>query len=225
MTGEAFVLGVDLDGVCGDFTEAFRRVVSEELGLPLAALPVNRSWGFEEWNLPENTLDELFRSAAVKHRMLKTMDPIEGAVEALWRLSDAGVWIRIVTHRLYVNWSHAVVVADTVAWLDRVQIPYRDICFLGTKPDVACDCYIDDAPHNVSALRGVGNEVICFAQPYNTEVAGPRVETWAEAEELILEMASGGGHHVQVQLPGFPVHVDRLASVRRSGPQEPTDAP
>ena len=34
-----------------------------------------------------------------------------------WRLSDAGVWIRIITHRLYVNWGHQEAVSDTVAWL------------------------------------------------------------------------------------------------------------
>lgn len=150
--------------------------------------------------------------------MLATMEPIAGAVESLWRLSDAGVWIRIVTHRLYVNWSHATVVADTVAWLDRVQIPYRDICFLGAKPDVACDCYIDDAPHNVKALRAGGNKVICFGQPYNTDIAQPRMDSWDEVEDYVLRLAADGGHQVQIQLPGFPVHVDRLASVQRPDP-------
>ena len=48
---------------------------------------------------------------------------IEILAESLWRLSDAGVWIRIITHRLYVNWGHAVAVADTVAWLDDTGIP------------------------------------------------------------------------------------------------------
>jgi len=163
-------------------------------------------------------MGELLRTAAVKHRMLAKMEPIAGAVESLWRLSDAGVWIRIVTHRLYVNWSHAVVVADTVAWLDRVQIPYRDICFLGAKPDVACDCYIDDAPHNVKALRASGNQVICFGQPYNTDIAQPRMDSWDEVEDYVLHLAANGGHQVQIQLPGFPVHVDRLASVQRPDP-------
>ena len=213
-----FVLGVDLDGVCGDFTGAFKQVVAEELGVLPESLPTNRSWGFDEWGLNPALLDDLMRTAAVKHRMLARMEPIAGAVEALWRLSDAGVWIRIVTHRLYVNWSHAVVVADTVAWLDEVQIPYRDICFLGAKPDVACDCYIDDAPHNVKALRASGNQVICFGQPYNTDIAQPRMDSWDEVEDYVLHLAANGGHQVQIQLPGFPVHVDRLASVQRPDP-------
>ena len=38
--------------------------------------------------------------------MIRTMPVIEGAADALWRLSDAGIWLRIITHRLYVNWAH-----------------------------------------------------------------------------------------------------------------------
>ena len=102
-----------------------------------------------------------------------------GAAEALWRLSDAGVWIRIITHRLYVNWGHAMAVADTVDWLDATGIPYRDLCFLGAKPQVEADCYVEDAPHNVVALRETGAHVIVFDQPYNRDVAGPRAADWA----------------------------------------------
>ena len=86
--------------------------------------------------------------------MFRTMPAIPGAAEALWRLSDAGVWIRIITHRLCVNWGHAIAVADTVAWLDRTGIPYRDICFLGRKPEVEADVYVDDgAPQRRGAAR------------------------------------------------------------------------
>ena len=65
--------------------------------------------------------------------MFREMDPMPDCAEVLWRLSDAGVWIRIITHRLCVNWGHAVAVADTVAWLDRTGVPYRDLCFLGAQ--------------------------------------------------------------------------------------------
>jgi len=66
------------------------------------------------------------------------------------------VWIRLITHRLYTNWGHAVAVADTVEWLDHHSIPYRDLCFLGDKPQVDAHAYVDDAPHNIEALRSSG---------------------------------------------------------------------
>src|SRR3546814_7620104 len=105
--------------------------------------------------------------------MFRKMPALPGVAEALWRLSDAGVWIRIITHRLCVNWGHAVAVADTVAWLDETGIPYRDICFLGAKPEVEAHCYIDDGPHNVVALREAGNHVIVYDASYNLDLDGP----------------------------------------------------
>jgi 5'(3')-deoxyribonucleotidase len=145
MSGE-FIFGVDLDGVCGDYTAAFRAVVSAERGIDPGLLAEQRSWDFAEWGVSAEQFPPLHRRAVLEHRMFRTMPVMDGAAEALWRLSDAGAWIRLITHRLYVNWGHAVVLEDTAAWLDTAGIPYRDICFLGRKPEVEADVYLDDAP-------------------------------------------------------------------------------
>ena len=151
--------------------------------------------------------------------MFRTMPVVPGAAEALWRLSDAGVWIRLITHRLYTNWGHAVAVADTVAWLDEHAIPYRDLCFLGDKPQVEADAYVDDAPHNVISLRGTGAAVLVFSQPYNAELDGPRAAGWAEVEEWVLQRMASGGRPVQPPMP-FAGDVGQ-----RLHPRLPTDAP
>lgn len=204
------MLGVDLDGVVADFTAGFREVVAREQGCDPESLPLQRSWDFDEWGLSPARFSELHHKAVVDYRILASLPLIEGAPDALWRLSDAGVWIRVVTHRLYANWAHAAAIADTVAWLDEQRIPYRDICFLGNKPQVEADCYIEDAPHNVRALRAAGNDVIVFDQPYNKDLAGPRATDWAEAEELIAELATGVLGSVQGQIPGIDAGADRL---------------
>src|SRR5206468_10643565 len=122
MTG--FVFGVDLDGVCGDYTEAFRTVVARERGVDPNSLPDERGWDFAEWGVAElGGFDAVHPRAVLEHRMFREMPVVAGAADALWRLSDAGVWIRIITHRLYVNWGHAVAVSDTVEWPDRHAIP------------------------------------------------------------------------------------------------------
>jgi len=139
------------------------------------------------------------------------MAVIDGAADALWRLSDAGLWIRIITHRLYVNWGHQTAVTDTVAWLDEHRIPYRDLCFLGAKPEVEADVYIDDAPHNVEQLRAADNEVIVFDQPYNRHLRDPRATSWAEVEDLVAEMAAARPGGLQAPLPGLDPGADRLA--------------
>ena len=196
-----FVLGVDLDGVCADHTAGFRRVVSLERGIDEAELGEQLSWDYGEWGLDRADFEELHRRAVLEHRMFATMPVVPGAAEALWRLSDAGVWIRLITHRLYTNWGHQVAVSDTVGWLDRHAIPYRDLCFLGNKPQVEADAYVDDAPHNIEALRGAGAPAIVFAQPYNADVPGPRAAGWTEVEAWVREVMAASGAAVQGQLP------------------------
>ena len=116
-TVKGFILGVDLDGVVGDYTAALRTVVAERTGVDPESLPLERSWDFREWGLSPEEFEQHHRAAVLEHRIFRTMPVMPGAAEARWRLSDAGVWIRIITHRLYVNWGHATAVADTVAWL------------------------------------------------------------------------------------------------------------
>jgi 5'(3')-deoxyribonucleotidase len=205
-----FVLGVDLDGVCADYTTAFRRIAAMERDVQLESLTTEVSWDFAEWGLDRASFLELHRTSVQDHRMFRNMPAIDGVSDALWRLSDAGVWIRIVTHRLVTNWGHALIVSDTVDWLDTHSIPYRDICFLGRKPEVEADAYVEDAPHNVEALRARGNTVIVFDQPYNRNLDGLRASTWAEVEAIVSELAAKKVGSFASQLPGVDAGSDRL---------------
>jgi len=201
---DAFILGVDLDGVCAEHTLTFRAIVAERLGVDPASLPLERSWGFDEWGFGPGDFEDHHRYAVTERHMFRDLEPISDAAEVLWRLSDAGIWIRIITHRLYVNWGHQAAVSDTVHWLDRNQIPYRDLCFLGAKPQVEANLYIDDSPTNITELRAAGNDVIIFDQPYNRDVGGQRVASWSEAETLIMATYTAwtGSTGVQSPLPG-----------------------
>jgi 5'(3')-deoxyribonucleotidase len=214
VTGQ-FVLGVDLDGVVADHTRRFREILAEIRGVAPETYPLDRSWDFGEWDLEPGEYAELHRTAVMEYDMLRTMEVIPGAADALWRLSDAGVWIRVITHRLYVNWGHDKAIGDTAAWLDLQRIPYRDICFLGAKPEVEADAYIDDAPHNIEQLRDHGNTVIIFDQPYNRSLDGLRAHDWVEAEELVTDLVTSRAGRFQLQLPGIDAGADRL--VRRRG--------
>lgn len=213
MTNRAFILGVDLDGVCADHNVAFRKIVAEEFGVSESSLPLERSWGFAEWGMEEGDFERLHRIAVLQRRMFRDMPVVAGAPEALWRLSDAGIWIRIITHRLYVSWGHEIAIADTAHWLDQHRLPYRDLCFLGAKPEVEADLYVDDAPHNVENLRALGNEVIVFDQPYNRDLQDPRANSWAEVEEIVMAAASQFSG-IQPAFPGIDPDVERLDARR-----------
>ena len=216
-----FVLGVDLDGVCGDHTAAFRHVVATELGVDASTLGPQVAWDYHAWGVDDAEFLRLHQKAVLEYRMFRTMPPMEGVAEALWNLSDAGVWIRLITHRLYANWGHQVAVSDTVAWLDEHGIPYRDLCLLGDKPQVEADAYIEDAPHNVEALRSTGNPVIIFDHPYNRHLDGLRARNWSEAEQQVVDLVVASGRAVQGQFGGVPTPTERLR--RPVGAEEPAD--
>lgn len=210
------MLGVDLDGVCGDHTGIFRRIVADELGVSIEDLPLQRSWSFVEWGLTDAEFERLHELAVVEHRMFRDMDVIDGVAEALWRLSDEGVWIRIISHRLYVNWGHATAAGDTAAWLDEARIPYRDLCFIGAKSDIGADVYIEDGPHNIEAFQRDGRDVIIFDQPYNAHLDGPRARDWVEVEAMVLDRLARHRGAAQPQLPGVDAGADRLDRRRRA---------
>ncbi|MGA9277120.1 5' nucleotidase, NT5C type [Ilumatobacter sp.] len=207
---DQFILGVDLDGVVADHTRRFRDILADIRGVDPETYPLERSWDFGEWDLGPDEYADYHRVAVMEHDMFRTMEMIDGAADALWRLSDAGVWIRIITHRLYVHWGHEKAVADTAGWLDAKRIPYRDLCFLGAKPQAEAHAYIDDAPHNVEELRSYGNTVIVFDQPYNQGIEGPRAHDWTEVEAIVSDLATARVGRFESQLPGIDAGSDRI---------------
>ncbi len=211
MSDRQFILGVDLDGVVANHTARFREIMAEIRGVDVDTMPMDRSWDFHEWGFGPDDYARYHRIAVMEYDMFRTMEVIEGAADALWRLSDAGIWIRIITHRLYIHWGHEKAVADTAAWLDIQRIPYRDLCFLGAKPQVEANAYIDDAPHNIAQLRAAGNTVIAFDQPYNRDIeGGPKAASWSEVEAIVTDLAATYLGGFEIQLPGFDAGADRL---------------
>jgi 5'(3')-deoxyribonucleotidase len=83
---------------------------------------------------------------------------------------------------------------------------------LGNKPQVEANAYVEDAPHNVEALRATGNPVIVFDQTYNRSLGGLRASTWAEVEEIVLDLVVAAGTSVQGQFTGVEDPTGRLRS-------------
>ncbi len=182
-----FVLGVDLDGVVADFVRGLRPVAAEWLGVDVARLPGDVSYGFPEWGLDACGGYEALHRFAVKHRdLFRRLPPIAGAPAALRRISSRGdVRIRIITHRLYIPWFHQEAVQQTVEWLEHHGIPYWDLCFMRDKGAVGADLYLEDSPDNIQALRRAGHPTVVVSNSTNRHLPGPRAESWAEIETLV----------------------------------------
>ncbi len=199
---DTFVLGVDLDGVCADYEGAFRASVARQLDRDPDTLPPQTVLdAYSEWGLAFEEFEQAHTRAVLEDRMFRRMEPLAGVSEGLWQLSDAGVWIRIITHRLLFNWAHETSAADTAYWLDTHRIPYRDLCFIGDKPNVGADLYVDDSPGNIVALREAGRAAIVFDQPYNRHLPGPRATGWTDVVARVEAELSARRRQIPLPLP------------------------
>ena len=184
---ERFVLGLDLDGTCGDFYGRMREIAAEWTEQPLESLPEEPEWGLGNWGIGSANYDRFHRFAVTQRELFKTMKPIAGAASGVRRLGTEGIRIRIITHRLFIRYFHEVAVQQTVRWLDHWSIPYWDLCFMRDKGEVGADLYVDDSPDNIADLEASGKQVLVFSNAANRSMisTSDRAENWAEAEDKI----------------------------------------
>jgi 5'(3')-deoxyribonucleotidase len=188
MDKSSFIFGVDLDGVVGDFYGIIRNIAAEWLNKPVDALTSEVTYGLKEWGLDEfGGYERLHRFAVTQRNMFNDMKPIENAPAILRKLSNKGIRIRIITHRLFLKYSHNTTIRQTIDWLDNYDIPYWDICFMADKGAVGAHVYIDDAPENINNLRKLGCNTIVFTNSTNRELSGPRANNWFEVEKVVME--------------------------------------
>jgi 5'(3')-deoxyribonucleotidase len=188
MNDNIFILGVDLDGVVGDFYGAIRKIAAEWLDKPLETLTTEVTYGLGEWGIDEfGGYDRLHRFAVTQRNIFRDMEPLKDAPATLRKLSHLGIRVRIITHRLFLKYSHRTSITQTVEWLDKYDIPYWDLCFMNDKGAVGAHVYIDDAPENIIGLRKQGCKTIVFSNSTNRDLPGPRADNWLEVERLVLE--------------------------------------
>jgi 5'(3')-deoxyribonucleotidase len=187
-----FVLGVDLDGVCADFAKGLRPIAGEWLGVEEETLSDSPSRDYPEWKLDEaGGFDALYRYAVTRRDLFRKLPPVEGASLVLRRLwAQKRIRIRIITHRLYFEFFHALATTQTIEWLDQHDFPYWDLCFMRDKHEVGANLYIEDSVSNVNALRNANKEVIVFATSQNTELGNERAHDWREIEKRVLDAVS-----------------------------------
>jgi 5'(3')-deoxyribonucleotidase len=184
------VLGVDLDGVCADFYERMREVAAEWFEVDVSTLTCDVSYGLPEWGVKSSAqYESLHRFAVTQRDLFSTVEMIPGARRVLRKLSDDGYRIRIITHRLFIQYFHGLAVRQTIEWLDKHGIPYWDLCFMKEKDQVGADIYVEDSPKNLEALRKAGHFAICFANSTNKGIDAPRADTWDQVYELVRQRA------------------------------------
>ena len=146
-------------------------MVAAERAFPIDSLTRRVSWDFAEWTSTARSSSDCTAWGSGRH-VFATMPALDGVADALWRLSDAGVWIRIITHRLVTNWGpHG---SSPTPWSGWTPTGSRTgTCASWGQARGPGRRLRGGRPHNVAALRAGGNTVVVFDQPYNRELDGP----------------------------------------------------
>jgi 5'(3')-deoxyribonucleotidase len=187
MKNKEFIVGLDLDGCVADFYDQIREFYAEWSGKNIDELPREVKYGMPEWGLNLEEYTRLHRYCVRQKRLFEVVKPITGAPQAIRELSKAGIRIRIITHRLFVPYFHAQAASQTIMWLEKHGIPYRDLCLIEDKAAVSANLYVEDTEKNIKAIQDVGRDVICFSNSTNRSFdAKLRAENWSEAQEIIL---------------------------------------
>lgn len=186
MTVRDIVLGVDLDEVVFEYIVGLRELIRDSG----REVPDNEptSWSMEEagW-FPTDEAFKKFHGDAVEDGLYEKLKLTHGAHEVLWDLSDAGYQINIITSRFVNPGQHRKVVSQTVASLDRWDLPYSNISFLDNKVLFKADAYIDDSPRNVNNLVDANRFVIRKVMNYNKDCKGVPAINLKEARQILRD--------------------------------------
>lgn len=127
-------------------------------------------------------------TTAYAQGFLKTLEEEPDATETLWKLSDSGYHIKLLVNRFVTSGLNHKIVAHTTDWLDRHDIPYREILFI-TKPiGLTSDVYIThNNPLNQPTLHQITYQNSNLELPNN-------VNNW---KELYAHFIKGPAQHTK----------------------------
>lgn len=183
MPDDGLRLGIDLDGVVADFNAGWIDRYNNDFGGAL--LPEH----VDVWDAPTllthfTHMDEFWswaRTSGGGASIFRVLQPYHGAIAALQRLARR--------HRVViVTTKPDFAVHDTFEWLAEHRVPTNEVHIVDEKWTVPCDVYLDDADHNLAALRAKRPDaVVCrYVRPWNDAHDGViDVDDWSDFERIV----------------------------------------
>ena len=181
-------LGIDLDGVVARFNEGWTALHRSEFS---SAVTADRVIGWDGLHHVGgfSTMDEFWTWAAPQgHRpsVFRHLPLFDGAAETLHGFAAAGHQIVILTAK--PDWA----IPDTLAWLGEHRIPTREVHFVEDKWSISCDFYLDDADHNLVAIRDQrpDAEVVRMVRAWNNPHDGVvDAHDWSDVHEVVTRLS------------------------------------
>lgn len=164
-------IGIDLDGVCYDFSTSVRAYLDTLGGLP--EYPAVTRWEFyEDWGLDLQGFLDVCHDGVDAGIIFTHGEPYPNTAEAFHRIKAAGHTIHVITDRSFGKGGASE--AATRAWLDCHGLPFDSLTFSADKTIVRIDAMVDDKPSNYEALEAAGVDAYLLTRPWNQHVPNAR---------------------------------------------------
>jgi len=178
------VYGIDLDGVCFDFMNAFREWLNDSLHMHLKEEEITSYYWHETTDVTKEQFDREFDKFGDEGHGYRNLALLPGALEGLRRLHAEGHTIYYITNRPPYAFQ------DTIDCLEEHDFPQRENLHFakGKKAPIvkklAVDVFIDDSPSTVVELTTQTRaSVFCRNYEFNKHLDDTfftRVNGWDE---------------------------------------------
>lgn len=190
------IVGLDVDGVLYPYHEVFTRWAERWAGLRPGTLddtPLSWPWYKDQWGWTTEQFLACYGAGVHAGVIFTDGDPKQGALWMARQLDDAGHRIEYVSAREIPGRVEAYEAkARTQLWLLEHRFPQaKNLTITDDKASVATDIFLDDAPHNVEALRAAGHPLpVLYDLPHNYGFEWyPRALTLRSFVDMVMGMA------------------------------------
>lgn len=163
-------VGIDLDGVCYDFAEAFVRYLrySGNTDYDIVDGEPDKWYFYKDWGMSTQSFLQHCHDGADAGIIFGEGGQRDNASRAVNRISRHGHSIHIITDRSFGT-TPAVSEKNTRLWLDQNGFVYDTIDFSADKTCRKTDVFIEDKLENYDALVEAGVDCYLVNRPWNTK--------------------------------------------------------
>lgn len=169
-------IGVDLDGVCYDFAESFRRYLWDYGYYDKYKVVEGEpdKWHFyRDWGMTDEVFVEHCHRGVDAGIIFGWGGPRDAAHDAVNFMKAMGNEIHIVTDRSFGS-DPKMSQKNTRNWLESWEFEYDTLTFSADKTCVETDLFIEDKLENYDSLAAKGVDVYLVDRPWNQDYSKPR---------------------------------------------------
>lgn len=183
-------LGIDCDGVLCNFSKRYAEIALSLLGKHID-ISKQHDWSFESIGVSSEEDDKIWKEIKATNNFWRWLEPLPGAEDLYWAQRDHE--LLFITSR---ERSRGMSVATQTAWwlqsYHHIDFPTVIVAEQPSKKiplalNLEIEAFIDDKSSTVKSMRNAGLQAYILDQPYNQDVAEPRVKT---VNEFLAQVAT-----------------------------------